>query len=80
MQLKVLCEKERNEKGLRGGIVRLALIMALVVPEGFQVTYRGETKDLEAWMMSDMDVSHLASFIVLLPAWRTILSTYVLAL
>ena len=48
-------KKERQEKGLKGGVVRLVFIMAYAMPEGFQPTAGGA--QLPDWMKVDYKVS-----------------------
>jgi pimeloyl-ACP methyl ester carboxylesterase len=50
-----LGKKEREKKGLRGGVVRLVYIMAFAMPEGFVPT-AGDAKFPE-WMEVDLAVS-----------------------
>lgn len=47
--------KERQAKGLKGGVVRLVFIMAFAMPEGFQPTAGGA--QLPEWMKLDLEVS-----------------------
>jgi hypothetical protein len=50
-----LGKKEREEKGLKGGVIRLVFIMAFAMPEGFQPTAGGA--EYPDWMKVDMEVS-----------------------
>ena len=52
---KGLSKRERQEKGLRGGVVRLVFIMAYAMPEGFQPTAGGA--QMPDWMSVDLKVS-----------------------
>ena len=52
---KGLGRKVRQEKGLKGGVVRLVFIMAFAMPEGFQPTAGGA--QMPEWMKVDPDVS-----------------------
>lgn len=49
--------KERQAKGLKGGVVRLVFIMAFAMPEGFQPTAGGA--QLPEWMKLDLEVSEI---------------------
>lgn len=49
-----LGKKEREEKGLKGGVTRLIFIMAFAMPEGFQPTASGAK--FPEWMKLDLDV------------------------
>ena len=51
---KGLGKKERREKGLKGGVVRLVFIMAFAMPEGFQPTAGGA--QMPEWMKLDLEV------------------------
>lgn len=53
-----LGKKERAEKGLKGGVVRLVFIMAFAMPEGFQPTAGGA--QYPDWMKIDAEVSDLS--------------------
>ena len=55
---KGLGKKERQEKGLKGGVVRLVFIMAYAMPEGFQPTASGT--QMPEWMKLDLEVSLIA--------------------
>jgi pimeloyl-ACP methyl ester carboxylesterase len=48
-----LGKKEREEKGLKGGVTRLVFIMAFAMPEGFQPTAGGA--QFPPWMKLDME-------------------------
>ena len=52
---KGLGKKERQEKGLNGGVIRLVFIMAFAMPEGFQPTAGGA--QMPEWMKVDLEVS-----------------------
>jgi hypothetical protein len=52
-----LGKRERAEKGLKGGVVRMVFINALVVPEGFCLTDGGAK--FPAWMEVDPEVCGL---------------------
>ena len=52
---KGLGKKERQEKGLNGGVIRLVFIMAFAMPEGFQPTAGGA--QMPEWMKLDLEVS-----------------------
>lgn len=52
---KGLGRKERQQKGLKGGVVRLVFIMAYAMPEGFQPTTSGA--QMPEWMKLDPEVS-----------------------
>ena len=56
---KGLGKKERQEKGLKGGVVRLVFIMAFAMPEGFQPTAGGA--QMPQWMKVDLEVGLLIS-------------------
>ena len=49
-----LGKKDRQAKGLKGGVVRLVFIMAFAMPEGFQPTASGQ--QMPEWMKLDMQV------------------------
>ena len=49
-----LGKKDRQDKGLKGGVVRLVFIMAFAMPEGFQPTASGQ--QMPEWMKLDMQV------------------------
>lgn len=51
---KGLGKKERQGKGLKGGVVRLVYIMAFAMPEGFQPTAGGA--QMPEWMKLDLEV------------------------
>ena len=51
---KGLGKKERQDKGLEGGVVRLVFIMAFAMPEGFQPTAGGA--QMPEWMKLDLEV------------------------
>ncbi len=51
---KGLGKKERQKKGLKGGVVRLVFIMAFAMPEGFQPTAGGA--QMPEWMKLDLEV------------------------
>lgn len=53
---KGLGRKERQGKGLKGGVVRLVFIMAFAMPEGFQQTAAGQ---IPKWMKMDFEVGQL---------------------
>ena len=53
--LEGLGRKERQEKGLEGGVIRLVFIMAFAMPEGFQPTAGGA--QFPDWMKVDKEVS-----------------------
>ena len=58
---KSLGKKERQERGLKGGIVRLVFIMAFAMPEGFQPTAGGA--QMPEWMKLDLEVGfYLSSY------------------
>ncbi|MCJ1384972.1 hypothetical protein MMC17_008090 [Xylographa soralifera] len=50
---KGLGKKEREGKGLKGGILRLVFIMAFAMPEGFQPTAGGA--QMPEWMKVDLE-------------------------
>ena len=50
-----LGRKERQERGLNGGVIRLVFIMAFAMPEGFQPTAGGA--QMPEWMQVDVGVS-----------------------
>lgn len=52
---KGLGRKERQQKGLKGGVVRLVFIMAYAMAEGFQPTASGA--QMPEWMKLDLEVS-----------------------
>ena len=52
---KGLGKKERQEKGLNGGVIRLVFIMAFAMPEGFQPTAGGA--QMPEWMKLNLEVS-----------------------
>ena len=52
---KGLGKKERQKKGLKGGVVRLVFIMAFAMAEGFQPTAGGA--QMPDWMKLDLEVS-----------------------
>lgn len=54
---KGLGKKERQEKGLNGGVIRLVFIMAFAMPEGFQPTAGGA--QMPEWMKLDLEVSSI---------------------
>ena len=56
---KGLGRKERQEKGLKGGVVRLVFIMAFAMPEGFQPTAGGA--QMPEWMKVGLEVGLLIS-------------------
>ena len=49
-----LGKKERQEKGLKGGVIRLIFIMAFAMPEGFQPTAGGA--QFPEWMKFNPEV------------------------
>lgn len=51
---KGLGKKERQEKGLKGGVLRVVFIMAFAMPEGFQPTANGA--QMPEWMKLDLEV------------------------
>jgi len=51
---KGLGKKEREDKGLKGGVVRLIFIMAFAMSEGFQPTAGGA--QMPDWMKVDFEV------------------------
>jgi hypothetical protein len=51
---KDLGKKERQGKGLKGGVVRIVFIMAFAMPEGFQPTAGGA--QMPEWMKLDLEV------------------------
>lgn len=51
---KGLGKKERQELGLKGGVIRLVFIMAFAMPEGFQPTAGGA--QMPEWMKVDLEV------------------------
>ena len=51
---KGLGKKDRQVKGLKGGVVRLVFIVAFAMPEGFQPTASGQ--QMPEWMKMDMQV------------------------
>ncbi|KAK4948622.1 hypothetical protein LTR10_012626 [Elasticomyces elasticus] len=53
--VKGLGKKERADKGLPGGVVRLVFLAAFVFPEGFQVSPRGQTKNFIGIMKADLE-------------------------
>ena len=56
---KGLGKKERQDKGLKGGVVRLVFIMAFAMPEGFQPTAGGAK--MPEWMKLNLEVGSLQS-------------------
>ena len=50
-----LGKKERQDRGLNGGVIRLVFIMAFAMPEGFQPTAGGA--QMPEWMKVDFEVS-----------------------
>lgn len=50
-----LGKKEREKKGLKGGVIRLVFIMAFAMPEGFCPTAGGA--EFPGWMKPDLEVS-----------------------
>ncbi|TVY84177.1 hypothetical protein LSUE1_G000950 [Lachnellula suecica] len=49
-----LGRKEREQRGLRGGVVRLVFIMSLMAKEGFQGSPRGDVSALFPYMRPDL--------------------------
>ena len=62
-----LGKKDRQGKGLKGGVVRLVFIMAFAMSEGFQPTAGGQ--QMPEWMKVDMQVrsTSFGSFATLFP-------------
>ena len=62
-----LGKKDRQDKGLKGGVARLVFIMAYAMPEGFQPTVGGQ--QMPEWMKPDMQVrsSSIGSLATLFP-------------
>ena len=54
---KELGKRDRQSKGLNGGIVRLVFIMAFLVPEGGQLAARGDISTLPPHIKTDVEVS-----------------------
>ena len=51
-----LGKSEREAKGLRGGVIRLVYIMAWMVPEGFQLSPRGDVSWMPPSMKHNLEV------------------------
>jgi pimeloyl-ACP methyl ester carboxylesterase len=56
-----LGKREREQRGLRGGVVRLVFIMSWMAKEGFQSSPRGDVSALFPFMRPDIQVSHFSS-------------------
>ena len=52
-----VAKQEREKKGLKGGVVRLVLVMSFIVPEGFQVLDRSKPPKGRSGINVDYDVS-----------------------
>jgi hypothetical protein len=52
---KGLGKRERESKGLKGGVIRLVFVMAVAMPEGFKPMTEGVP--FPAWMKLDVEVS-----------------------
>jgi len=52
-----LGKREREQRGLRGGVVRLVFIMSFVAKEGFQFSPRGDVSALFPFLRPDIQVS-----------------------
>lgn len=50
---------ERQQRGLRGGVIRLVFIMGWIVKEGFQGAPRGDVSALFPYMVPDLQVSEI---------------------
>jgi pimeloyl-ACP methyl ester carboxylesterase len=57
-----LGKKEREEKGLQGGLTRLVFIMTFAMPEGFQPTAGGA--QYPEWMKVDVDVRYSSATLI----------------
>ena len=51
-----LGKKDRADKGLTGGVVRMVFLSAFMFPEGFVADARGETKGFPPIMKVDLEV------------------------
>jgi hypothetical protein len=52
-----LGKSEREQRGLRGGVVRLVFIMSWMAKEGFQASPRGDISAMFPYMHCDVEVS-----------------------
>lgn len=51
-----LGKREREQRGLRGGVLRLVFIMSILAKEGFQPSQRGDISAMYPWMICDLEV------------------------
>lgn len=58
---KGLGKKEREAKGLKGGVIRFVVINGLAVPEGFQPQIPGDYSKMPIWQITDIEVGRRAS-------------------
>lgn len=56
--LQGLGKREREQRGLRGGVIRLVFIMSWMAREGFQPSPRGDVSALFPYMRPDLHVSN----------------------
>jgi hypothetical protein len=51
-----LGKREREQRGLRTGVIRLVFIMSILAKEGFQPSQRGDISAMYPWMICDLSV------------------------
>jgi hypothetical protein len=56
-----LGKAEREQNGLRGGVIRLVFIMSWLAVEGFQLSPRGDVSAMFPYMLCNLKVSRLLS-------------------
>lgn len=62
--LKGLDKASRTARGLKGGIVRLIFVIAILVPEGFQHSKPGTRDGMIEEMKTDFDVSLETKYVI----------------
>lgn len=55
--LRDLGKVERQQRGLRGGVIRVVFVMGWIVREGFQGARRGNISDVFEYLRPDVQVS-----------------------
>lgn len=53
---KGLGKKEREVKGLKGGVIRYVVINGFATPPGFQPAVKGDYSQMPEWMKLDLEV------------------------
>lgn len=60
---KGLGKKEREAKGLKGGVIRYVVINGVAMPEGYQPHATGDYSQMPSWIEKDIEVRPPPNFI-----------------